>query len=78
MELKDLSLDEQMMLKQIAASVIKDGITAEMLEGNEAFQVETMFAYMDSEIKKFDKFAMKVHTNPEALNVFSMKVLSIM
>ena len=70
-----LTADEMMMAKQIVNSIIKDGMSRHFIGGTDQFKKEVMFAYLDGEIKKFEKFQTKMITDQEARKTFTEFIL---
>ena len=66
---------ELMMAKQIANSIVKNGAGKHFIDGTEEFKTDMMFAYLDGEIKKYEKFQSKIITNPEAKEIFIKSIL---
>ena len=59
-----------MISRSIVNSIRKDGISQIFMEATDEVKKDIMFAYLDCEIKKFQKFQTKFQTNIDARNAF--------
>jgi hypothetical protein len=73
----ELTNDEMMMAKGIVNSIIRDGAGDAFLKGTDDQRKDLMFAYLDAEIKKYEKFQTKLMTNSGAMEAFVKSVFSI-
>ena len=62
--------------KQVAESLISDGMLDKFLEMSEQERIETIRAYIPSEVKKFERFQSAYITNHQAKDAFNHHILS--
>ena len=68
--------DVNSLLRMVADSIAKDGMTTHVVGMNKEDMVNTVQAYIAAEVKKFSEFCMSLLTNQEKKSAFDQYMFS--